>query len=646
LNPNPANQSTAEPALSQTARNARLALLVGALGVVYGDIGTSPLYALRECFAPHTAGKLMGSGLETTPGNILGVVSLIIWSLIMVVCVKYLTVVMRASNRGEGGTMALLALVQGARPANKPLRSKILLTLGVFGAALLYGDGMITPSVTVLSAVEGLEVATPMFAPYVPFIAVVILVVLFRVQRFGSGKVGGVFGPIMFVWFITLGILGIHGISKAPEILYGLSPHYALLFLVDHGRIAFVVLGAVFLAVTGAEALYADMGHFGAPAIRRAWFSVVFPGLILTYLGEGALLLVNPEAVRNPFFLLAPSWALLPLVGLATISAIIASQAVITGAFSLTMQAIQMGFLPRLVIQHTSEEERGQIYMPQVSNFLMVMCAGLVLGFGSSSRLAGAYGIAVALAMSIDTVLLYSAARRIWKWNIWPATLVCGLFLGVELVFLSANCLKIPQGGWFPLVMGSLLFTVMLTWKKGREMLRSKLSETYLPLDEFIQGISHNKIQRVPGTAIFLAGNSNGTPLALLHNLKHNKVLHERVIILTVITEEVPFTHKSERLEVTTLRDDIFRIIGHYGFMEQPNIPALLNACASHGLQFNQMQTTYFLSRETIIPGKGRGMAIWRRRLFGTLSRNAQSAMQFFQIPPNRVVELGMQVEI
>jgi KUP system potassium uptake protein len=621
-------------------------LLIGALGVVFGDIGTSPLYALRECFNPHTAGKLMGDGMTPTPENVLGIVSLIIWALIMVVCVKYLSVVMRANNRGEGGTMALLALVLAARPANKPLRSKILLTLGVFGAALLYGDGMITPSVTVLSAVEGLEVATPVFTPYVPFIAVVILVVLFRVQRFGSGKVGFVFGPIMLLWFLVLGVLGIHGIWKAPEILYGFSPHYALRFLVEHGRIAFVVLGAVFLAVTGAEALYADMGSFGAPAIRRGWFSVVFPGLILNYLGEGALLLTNPEAVRNPFFLLAPSWALLPLVGLATISAIIASQAVITGAFSLTMQAIQMGFLPRLVIQHTSQEERGQIYMPQVCNFLMVMCVGLVLGFGSSSRLAGAYGIAVAMAMLIDTVLLYSCARRIWKWNIWLATLVCGLFFCVEVVFLSANGLKIPQGGWFPLVMGSLLFTVMMTWKKGRELLRRRLAETYLPLDEFIHGLSHSKIQRVPGTAIFLAGNSNVAPLALLHNLKHNKVLHERVIILTVLTEEVPFTHKSERVEVTTLREDIFRVIGHYGFMEQPDIPALLNACAAHGLQFNQMQTTYFLSRETIIPGKGHAMAIWRRRLFGALSRNSQSAMQFFQIPPNRVVELGMQVEI
>jgi KUP system potassium uptake protein len=513
-------------------------------------------------------------------------------------------------------------------------------------AADFNGDGMITPAVTVLSAVEGLDVATPMFTPFVPFIAVLILVILFRVQKYGSGGVGTVFGPIMFVWFLVLGLLGILGIWKAPQILYALSPHYGVLFLFEHPRVTFVILGAVFLAVTGAEALYADMGHFGAPSIRRAWFSIVFPGLILNYLGEGALLLVNPAAARNPFFLLAPSWALLPLVVLATAAAIIASQAVITGAYSLTMQAIQMGFLPRLVIQHTSREERGQIYMPQVTNFLMVMCVGLVLGFGSSSRLAGAYGIAVSLAMGIDTVLLYSAARRIWKWKTVTALLVCGLFFAIECVFVSANGLKLLQGGWFPLAIGILLFTQMMTWKRGRELLRSKLSDTYLPLDDFIRSISHSKTQRVPGTAVFLAGNPNGTPLALLHNLKHNKVLHERVIILTVLTEEVPFVHKSERLEVTKLRDDIFRVVGHYGFMEQPNVPALLDASAAHGLQFNQMLTTYFLSRETIIPSKGRGMALWRRRLFGALSRNAQSAMQFFQIPPNRVVELGMQVEI
>jgi KUP system potassium uptake protein len=622
-------------------------LLVAALGVVFGDIGTSPLYALRECFYPQVASKLMPvNGMSVTPDNVIGVVSLVIWALVMVVCVKYLLVVMRANNRGEGGTMALLALVLGDRSNDRQHRSKILLGLGVFGAALLYGDGMITPAVTVLSAVEGLEVATPVFSPYVPLLAVIILIVLFRVQRYGSGGVGVVFGPIMFVWFLTLGVLGVHGIWKAPQILHAVSPHYGVLFLVEHGRVAFVILGAVFLAVTGAEALYADMGHFGAAPIRRAWFWIVFPGLILNYLGEGALLLVKPDAARNPFFLLAPDWALLPLVVLATAAAIIASQAVITGAYSLTMQAIQMGFLPRLVILHTSREERGQIYMPQVTNFLMVMCVGLVLGFGSSSRLAGAYGIAVSLAMSIDTVLLFSAARRIWKWNLVSALLVCGLFLGIEFVFVSANGLKVLQGGWFPLVIATLLFTEMMTWKKGREMLRSKLSDTYLPLDDFIRSIAHSKIQRVPGTAVFLAGNPNGTPVALLHNLKHNKVLHERVIILTVLTEEVPYVHKGERLEVTKMRDDIYRVVGHYGFMEQPNVPALLDASAAHGLHFNQMLTTYFLSRETIIPSRGRGMALWRRRLFGMLSRNAQSAMQFFQIPPNRVVELGMQVEI
>jgi KUP system potassium uptake protein len=617
----------------------RRALLIGALGVVYGDIGTSPLYALRECFNPP-------NGISLTPGHILGVVSLVTWALILMVSIKYLGLVLRADNKGEGGILALLALVAPERGGAERWRSRVLLGLGVFGAALLYGDGIITPAVTVLGAVEGLEVLTPMFQPYVVPMALAVLVGLFSVQRFGTGRVGRVFGPVMLVWFLVLALLGLRGIWQAPRILAALSPHEALVFLGQEPHLALVVLGSVFLVVTGAEALYADMGHFGAQPIRRAWFGLVFPALLLNYFGEGALLLTQPSAVANPFFHLAPRWAVLPLVGLATMAAVIASQALISGAYSLTMQAIQLGYLPRMLIRHTSRSERGQIYMPQVNALLMLACLGLVLGFQSSSRLAGAYGIAVSLTMLATTLLFFAAARRRWRWGLARAAVVCGCFIALELAFVAANGLKLWQGGWFPLAVGLLLYSTMTTWKKGRQALGAKLAQSYLPFELFLKDLDSFQSHRVRGTAVFLAGNPTGTPLALLHNLRHNKVLHERVVILNVSTLDVPYVHPAERVSVQRLRADIYRVIGSYGFMEQPDVPELLQACASHGLALQELETTFFLSRETIIPRGHSTLKRWRRQLFAAMSRNAQSATTFFQIPPNRVVELGLQVEI
>jgi len=475
---------------------------------------------------------------------------------------------------------------------------------------------------------------------------VVVLVGLFSVQRFGTGKMGSIFGPVMLLWFLVLAVLGVRGISMAPEILQALSPLPGLSFLIQHGRSSLFVLGAVFLSVTGAEALYADMGHFGVRPIRRAWFVAVFPGLLLNYLGQGGLLLANPAAAKNPFFLLAPSWTVLPLVVLATMAAIIASQALISGAYSITMQGVQMGYLPRLHIQHTSHEERGQIFMPQVNAFLMVACVGLVLGFESSTRLAGAYGIAVSLTMLVTTTLFFAAARNLWNWSLPVTLLVCGIFAAVELAFVLGNVLKIVHGGWFPLVLGMFIFALMTTWKKGRKMLGAKLADSYLPLELFLQDLDSSKLPRVPGTAVFLSGNSKGTPIALLHNIRHNKVLHERLVILTIVTRDTPLVPDDQRVEIHQLRPDIFRVSGAYGFMEQPNVPALLETCAPRGLAIDPDKTTFFLSRETVIPRRGPGMQPWRRRLFAAMSRNAQSAAAFFRLPPNRVVELGMQVEI
>jgi KUP system potassium uptake protein len=489
-------------------------------------------------------------------------------------------------------------------------------------------------------------VATPVFKPFVVPLALVVLVGLFTVQRHGTGKVGSIFGPVMVVWFLVLGLLGLRGIWMSPEIVAALDPRHGASFLVENGKTAFVVLGSVFLVVTGAEALYADMGHFGASPIRRAWFSLVFPGLLVNYFGEGGLLLIDPEAAKNPFYLLAPPWARLPLVGLATMAAVIASQALISGAYSLTMQAVQMGYLPRLQILHMSHAERGQIYMPRVNTALMLACLGLTLGFGSSSNLAGAYGIAVSLTMLITTLLFFAAAQRLWGWHPGAAAAVCGIFALVEISFVAANAMKFLQGGWFPLAVAALMFTLMMTWNKGRAALRARLSESYLPFQLFLEDLASHNVPRVPGTAVFLSGNPNGTPIALLHNLRHNKVLHERVVVLTISTAEVPAVGLEERVKIELLRPDIHRVLACYGFMERPNVPELLDLCATQGLEYDPAETTFFVSRETIVAGPRRGFANWRRRLFAAMARNAQPVSAFFQLPPNRVVELGMQVEL
>jgi len=614
-------------------------LTVGALGVVYGDIGTSPLYAVKQCF-----GGL--HPLPPTHENVLGILSLIFWSLLLIVSFKYLGIILRATNRGEGGILALMALAFPKHVPGAGRRRALLIGLGVFGAALLYGDGMITPAISVLSAIEGLNVATPAFEHFVIPLTIITLVGLFAAQSRGTGKVGAIFGPVMLLWFLVLAVLGLRGVLKAPQVLLSLDPIYGLDFLLRHGWHGFLLLGAVFLAVTGAEALYADVGHFGARPIRIAWFSIVLPGLFLNYLGQGAVVLRDARAVANPFYLLAPHWALYLLVGLSTAATVIASQALISGAFSLTIQAIQLGYLPRLAVRHTSSLERGQIYMPHVNWTLMVAAIGLVLGFRSSDAMASAYGIAVTLTMISTTILFYFAARRMWRWSIARAAAACGLFLTVETAFFLANAVKVLSGGWFPVAIGLAIFLLMATWKKGRLLLWNKLRPAVMPLETFldnIEGSSH--LSRVPGTALFMTANPEGTPIALLHNLKHNKVLHSRNVILTILTDEVPMVNPAQRLETDRPGAGFFRIIAHYGFMEEPNVPELLASAALDGGPIDLNNTTFFLSRETIVPKTCVSMSRWRQWLFSVMSRNAQSAGSFYRIPANRVVELGMQVE-
>lgn len=613
-------------------------LMLGALGVVYGDIGTSPLYALRECFNPL-------HGVPATTANVMGLLSLIFWSLILVVTVKYLMFVLRADNKGEGGILSLLALAFGETAAQSRTRA-VVVVCGIFGAALLYGDGVITPSISVLSAVEGLEIATHKFEPFIIPITIAVLVGLFASQKYGSGRVGTIFGPVMVVWFVLLAVLGVRGILLAPGVLQAVNPWHAMHFFFDNGFQAFVVLGAVFLCVTGGEALYADLGHFGPKPIRRAWFFAVLPALLLNYFGQGALILAQPGAESNPFYLLAPKWSLYPMVALATMATVIASQALISGAFSITMQAIQLGYLPRMEIRHTSSEERGQIYLPSVNAALMIACVGLVVGFRSSGALSAAYGIAVTLTMVITTVLFYFAARRLWNWSRFTAGALCSTFLAIEILFFAANSVKIMHGGWFPLVAAAIIFMVMTTWKRGRQLLGERLSASLLPFEVFMQGIQNSRAHRVRGTAVFMSGNPNGTPLALLHNLMHNKVLHERVLLLTLVTVEQPHVASAERVKVEKLGDGFWRVTVRVGFMENPAVPAILETCAAQGLPVKMEETTFFLSRETIISTKLTGMAQWRERLFAFLSRNAQSATTFFSLPANRVVELGMQVEM
>ncbi|MCL4761492.1 MAG: potassium transporter Kup [Burkholderiales bacterium] len=615
-----------------------LPLVVGAVGVVYGDIGTSPLYTIREVFS----GRY---GIVLSPDNVMGVLSLVFWALTIVVLLKYMVLIMRADNRGEGGILALTALVSRGLE-HQPRRRWWFVGLGIFGAAMFYGDGMITPAISVLSAVEGLEVLAPQLHPFVMPIALVILVGLFSIQKHGTGKVGRYFGPLCLLWFAVIALLGGLQIVENPRVLAALSPAYAANFALAHPLATFLGLGAIVLAVTGTEALYADMGHFGKAAIRRAWAFVVMPALVLNYFGQGALLLADPSAVKNPFYLLAPQWALLPMVALATCATVIASQAMISGAFSLTRQAVQMGYCPRLNILHTSEREIGQIYVPMVNWTLFAGVALLVVGFRSSSNLAGAYGIAVTTGMLIDTILIFFVMRRLWRWPV-AAALAVVVPLGlVDAALVSSNALKIPDGGWFPLLIGGIVFTLLTTWKRGRILLMQRLSEDAMPLDLFIPSIEAAPPARVPGTAVFLTSTPDRVPHALLHNLKHNKVLHERVVFLTVVTRDYPFVAEDDRFEIAPLGAQFYRMYAYFGFKEDPDVPALLEATGRKGFAFDMMDTSFFVSRETLIATKMPGMAIWRERLFASMSKNAVKASDFFHVPTNRVVELGTQVEL
>ncbi|MGH7654071.1 MAG: potassium transporter Kup [Gemmatimonadaceae bacterium] len=622
----------------------RLAILtVTALGVVYGDIGTSPLYALRECFKPEY-------GISATPDNVYGVLSLIVWALTLVVSIKYIVYVMRADNHGEGGILAILALIIEKSTVRKSRRA-VLISLGLVGAALLYGDGVITPAISVLGAMEGLNVVSESFAHLVVPVTLLVLVGLFLFQKLGTARVGATFGPIMVVWFLAIAVLGVAEIVRTPRILFAMNPLYAIRFFADRGSAAFVLLGAVVLAVTGAEALYADMGHFGKKPIRLAWFGLVFPCLLLNYFGQGALVLRDPSAVSNPFYLLAPRVLLYPLIAVATIAAVIASQALISGAFSLTQQCVQLGYSPRVTIIHTSAREAGQIYVPEVNSALMVSCLLVVIGFGSSSALGAAYGIAVTGTMAITTVLFVVVAANRWHWPRWKALALAAAFLTVDLAFLGSNALKIAHGGWVPLVIAVALFTLMTTWKRGRQILRERLTEISMPLDTFLASLGKGTIPRVPGTAVFMTSDSGGAPVVLLHHLKHNKVLHEKVILLSVQTTAIPEVKNTDRLTMDRLDHGFLRVIVRYGFMESPDVKEVMELLRRQGIRSRPLETSYYLGREQLIPRNkawkrgGLTMNIWRKKLFAIMARNGRSAAEFFQLPPNRVVELGTQIE-
>jgi KUP system potassium uptake protein len=638
-------------------------LALGALGVVYGDIGTSPLYALKECFTgPH--------GVPVTKDNVLGVLSLIFWSLNFVVTYKYLTVVMRADNQGEGGILALLALVRPKGEGRPSGAYRWLIAVGLFGAALLYGDGIITPAISVLGAVEGLSIATPALEQWVVPIAVVIISALFAVQRRGTAGIGNIFGPMTGLWFVTIAVLGVVGILRHPSVLAALNPLYAATFLWREGFTGMMVLAAVVLVVTGGEALYADMGHFGKRPIRLAWYAVVLPALVLNYFGQGALLLDSPAAARNPFYSLVPSWGLYPMVAIATGAAIVASQALISGAFSLTRQAVQLGYCPRVNIIHTSSRTIGQIYIPQVNNALWIACIGLVLAFQSTSNLAATYGVAVTGTMTTTTVLLLVVARTQWRWRFWKLLVVGGLFLLVDLAFLGTNLFKIPDGGWFPILVAVIVYLFMSTWKKGRARLSEIVLENTLPLDLFLADIAKRKPLRVPGIAVFLTSVRGGAPPVLLHHLKHNKVLHEKVLLLSVIGQEIPQVLDADRVKYRELSEGFCEVVAYSGFMETPDVPALLQSLELESgdgrrLKVDAMTTSFYLGRETLIPidrrrspaAAGRPtlgadarprepvMPRWRKKLFIFMTRNAQSATAFFGLPPNRVVELGAQIQ-
>jgi KUP system potassium uptake protein len=634
------NTSAGIPHIPRPAPRGRylFVLSLAALGIVYGDIGTSPLYALRECFhGPHAIAPL--------PANILGVLSLIFWSLVIVISIKYLVFVLRADNHGEGGILSLTALATPIKPSGRSEHT-FLIILGIFGAALLYGDGIITPAISVLSAMEGITVATPVLTRFVVPFTIAILVGLFLFQSRGTAKVGKIFGPVMLVWFAVLAVLGIAQIVRHPSVLVAVNPVYALDFFIQNGWHGFLILGVVFLVVTGGEALYADMGHFGTRPIRLVWFSVVLPALLLNYFGQGALLLEDSDAAHNPFYRLAPGWALYPMIVLATSAAVIASQAVISGAFSLTMQAVQLGFSPRIKINHTSTREYGQIYVPAVNWALMIGCIAIVLGFRTSSNLAAAYGVAVTSTMVITTILFYVVARSRWGWGVIATLPLALFFLIIDVAFFGANIIKVADGGWFPLLLAWAVFTLMTTWKTGRRILNERIQSEARPLEEFLQAIERHPPRRVPGTAVFMNGNASRTPPALLHNLEHNKVLHKRVLFLTVKTRLVPFVPLDERVETEQLGNGFFRLKVYYGFLEDPDIPKVLERMHAAGLTYDPTDTTYFLGRETIIAAKQHGMALWREKLFSIIAHNATSATAYFCLPPDRVVEMGEQIEI
>ncbi len=667
--PSPGGTHAAAPAdASQHAAHHRpaahgidgLKLALGAIGVVYGDIGTSPLYAIKECVTlPH--------GVAPVTANIFGVLSLVFWSITLVVSVKYLFYVMRADNDGEGGVLALMALVARMASPPKPVASAasssghnwrrvtwtnvyrsrmILIVLGLFGAALLYGDGVITPAISVLSAVEGLEVETTAFAPFVVPITCVILLLLFGVQKRGTGGIGTVFGPLTLCWFVAITAIGLPWIVRHPEILRAANPIYGVRFFAAHGRHGFLVLGSVVLCVTGGEALYADMGHFGTRAIRTAWYLCVFPALLVNYFGQGALLLERPAASANPFYAMVPSAWLLPMVLLATLATVVASQALISGAFSVTRQGVQLGYLPRVTIIHTSGKTEGQIYIPEVNWLLMLACIALVLGFRSSGDLADAYGIAVTGTMAITSVLFYFVARDRWHWGRLHAGALVAMFLTIDLSFFAACSAKIAHGGWFPLLVAVGVFAVMITWKRGRALLDARISSEVLPLDAFVADVEVSKPHRVAGTAVFLTSTRRGTPNVLLHHFKHNKVLHQQVIILSIATDAVPEVADRDKVRLKSFGQGFWAVTAHYGFMESPKVLDVLRRCKLQDLRVNESDISFYLGRETLLSMKGSGMAEWRKVLFRFLSRNARSATDFFEIPPNRVVEIGAQIEL
>ncbi len=623
--------------MEQHAKSSLTALTLGAIGVVYGDIGTSVLYALKEVF---------GSGhVEFTPDNVYGILSIFFWTLTTIVSIKYVMLVLRADNNGEGGLVAMLALASMAVKDRPRLRNNLLL-VGIFGTCLFYGDGVITPAISVLSAVEGLEVVSPTFKRYVIPLTLVILFGLFAVQKHGTGGIGKLFGPITVVWFAVIASLGVYHIVAHPEILWAISPHYAVAFIFNEPSTTFLILGAVVLCVTGGEALYADMGHFGKKPIRVAWFAVVMPSLTLNYFGQGALLLDNPEAVANPFFIMAPEWLLLPLVCLATAATVIASQALISGAFSVTKQVVQLGFLPRLQVMHTSVKDTGQIYIPVVNWGLFALIVLAVMMFKSSSNLAAAYGIAVCTDMMITTILTFFVIRYSWKYPLWLCLSATGFFFAVDFAFWSSNLLKLFEGGWFPLVIGAAILVLMLTWRDGREILHTKRDRDSMELTAFLDAVFLAPPTRVTGTAVFLTSGMGHVPNALLHNLKHNKVLHEQNLFVNVQNHEVPWIAESERLEISALQNNCWQVVIHYGFKDDPDVPGALKNLQGMGCEINPMSTSYFLSRDSIVPTVGGGMAQWREKMFAQMHLNASSAADFLNLPSNSVVELGSKIEI